>query len=186
MYLLLGKLFGIYPRKSRKEIGCTLQNSSIDQSAWIPVGAVWHLFNNSVQLSCSCPTLCNPMDYSTSGFPFLHCVPELAQTHVLWVSDAIQPSHSLPSPSPPAFYLSCYQVDQPKTTSLLSFFATPFMLPSLPYMSLLETTPLIHLLNINPHLMFCLQFALKCYSSIGPYKLSSVRLYQRYWYLDFL
>ena len=125
--------------------------------------------NSSVAQSCPCSTLCNPMDYSTWGFPFLHCLPELAQTHVLWVGDAMQPSHSLPSPSPPAFYLSRHQVDQPKTTSLLSFFATPFKLPSLPYMSLLEKTPLIHLSNINPHLMFCLQFALKCYSSIGPY-----------------
>ena len=48
-----------------------------------------------------CPTLCNPMDYSTLGFP-VHHLPELAQTHAHWVSDAIQPSHPLLSPSPPA------------------------------------------------------------------------------------
>ena len=41
----------------------------------------------------SCPTFCNLMDSSTPGFPVLHHLPELAQTHVLWVSDAIQPSH---------------------------------------------------------------------------------------------
>ena len=40
-----------------------------------------------------CPTLCNPMDCSTPGFPVLHQLLELAQTHVHWVSDAIQPSH---------------------------------------------------------------------------------------------
>ena len=48
-----------------------------------------------------CPTLCDPMDCSTLGFP-VHHLPELAQTHVHWVNDAIQPSHPLLSPSPPA------------------------------------------------------------------------------------
>ena len=52
-----------------------------------------------------CPTLCDSMDYSMSGFPVLHCLPELAQTHVHWVSDAIQPSHPLSSPSPPTLNL---------------------------------------------------------------------------------
>ena len=47
----------------------------------------------------SCPTLCDPMDCSTSGFPVLHHLLEFAQTHVHWVSDAIQPSHPLSSPS---------------------------------------------------------------------------------------
>ena len=41
----------------------------------------------------SCPTLCNPMDCSTPGFPVHHQLLELAQTHVHWVGDAIQPSH---------------------------------------------------------------------------------------------
>ena len=51
----------------------------------------------------SCLTLCNLMDWSTPGFPVLHHLPELAQTHVLWVNDAIQPSHSLLSPSASVF-----------------------------------------------------------------------------------
>ena len=55
------------------------------------------------------PTLCNPMDYSMTGFPILHYLPEFAQTHSHWVSDAIQPSHPLSSPSPPAFNLSQHQ-----------------------------------------------------------------------------
>ena len=42
--------------------------------------------------SQSCPTLCNPMDCSTRGFPIHHCLLEFAQTHVHWVSGAIQPS----------------------------------------------------------------------------------------------
>ena len=56
-----------------------------------------------------CPTLCDPMDCRTPGFPVLHHLLELAQTHVHPVSDAIQPSHPLSSPSPPAFNLSQHQ-----------------------------------------------------------------------------
>ena len=52
------------------------------------------------------PTLCDPMNCSTPGLPVHHQLPELAQTHVHQVSDAIQPSHPLSSPSPPAFNLS--------------------------------------------------------------------------------
>ena len=55
-----------------------------------------------------CLTLSDPMDCSTPGFPVLHYLPEFAQTHVHWVSDAIQPSHPLSSPSP-AFNLSQHQ-----------------------------------------------------------------------------
>ena len=50
----------------------------------------------------SCPTLCNPMNHSTPGLPVHHQVPEFTQTHVHQVGDAIQPSHPLSSPSPPA------------------------------------------------------------------------------------
>ena len=52
--------------------------------------------------SLSCVWLCEPMDCSTPGFPVLHHLPEFAQTHVHWVSDAIQPSH-------PVDPLSCFQ-----------------------------------------------------------------------------
>ena len=53
--------------------------------------------------------LCNPMDCSTPGFPVHHQLLELAQTHVHRVSEAIQPSHPLSSPSLPAFNLSQHQ-----------------------------------------------------------------------------
>ena len=53
-----------------------------------------------------CLTLCNRMDYSTSGLPVHYHLLDLAQTHVHQVGDAIQPSHPLSSPSPPAFNLS--------------------------------------------------------------------------------
>ena len=69
--------------------------------------------DNSLVWSCSvaqsCPTLCDPMDCSMPGFPILHHLLELAQIHVHWVGDAIQPSRPLSSPSPPAFNLSQHQ-----------------------------------------------------------------------------
>ena len=63
-------------------------------------------FSSVIQL---CSTLCDPKDCSTPGFPVHHQLPELAQTHVHQVSDAIQPSHPLSSPSPPALNLSQHQ-----------------------------------------------------------------------------
>ena len=57
----------------------------------------------------SCPTLCDPMDCSTPGFPVHHQLPEPTQTHVHHIGDAIQPSHSLSSSSPPTFNLSQHQ-----------------------------------------------------------------------------
>ena len=57
----------------------------------------------------SCPTLCNHEDYSTPGLPVLHHLLEFVQTHVHWVRDAIQPSHPLSSPFPPALNLSQHQ-----------------------------------------------------------------------------
>ena len=59
----------------------------------------------SVQFSSvtqSCPTLCKPMNFSTSGLPVHHQLPEFTQTHAHWVCDAIQPSQPLSSPSLPA------------------------------------------------------------------------------------
>ena len=67
---------------------------------------------SSVQFSSvtqSCPTLCDPMNHSMPGLPVHHRLLESTQTHVHWVSDAIQPSHPLSSPFPPAFNLSQHQ-----------------------------------------------------------------------------
>ena len=58
----------------------------------------------------SCPTLCDPMDCSTPGFPVHHQLLEFTQAHVHWVSNAILPSHPLWPPSPPAFNLSQHWV----------------------------------------------------------------------------
>ena len=66
----------------------------------------------SVQFSSvaqSCLTLCDPRDCSMPGFPIHHQLPEPTQTHVHCIGDAIQPSHSLSSTSPPMFNLSKHQ-----------------------------------------------------------------------------
>ena len=60
-------------------------------------------FSSVAQL---CPTLCDPMDCIMPGFPVYYQFRELTQTHVHWVSDAIQPSHPLSSHFPPSFSLS--------------------------------------------------------------------------------
>ena len=73
------------------------------------VGLSYMAFIQFSSVSQPCLTLCDPMDCSTLGFPVHHQLLELAQTHVHRVSDAIQPSHPLLSPSPPAFNLSKYQ-----------------------------------------------------------------------------
>ena len=65
----------------------------------------WTLCISSVQFSSvtqSCPTLCNPVNLSTPGLPVHHQLPEFTQTHVHWVTDAIQPSHLLLPPIPPS------------------------------------------------------------------------------------
>ena len=69
-------------------------------------------FDEFSSISQSCPTLCNPMDCSTLGSPVHHQLPELTQTHVHWVSDAIQPSHPPSSPSSHAFSLSQHEPDR--------------------------------------------------------------------------
>ena len=62
-----------------------------------------HQFSSVAQ---SCPTLCDPTNRITPGLPVHHQLPEFTQTHAHWVGDAIQPSHPLSSPSPPAPKLS--------------------------------------------------------------------------------
>ena len=77
--------------KESRRVGCVLEGDQIRSVAQ------------------SCPTLCNPMNCSTPGLPVHHQLPEFTQTHVHRVGDAIQPSHPLPSHSPPAPNPSQYQ-----------------------------------------------------------------------------
>ena len=67
------------------------------------------LYNVCCSVAQSCPTLLDPMDCSMPSFPLLHHLPELAQTHVSWVNDAIHPPHPLLPASSPAFDLSHHQ-----------------------------------------------------------------------------
>ena len=68
-----------------------------------------YLYGDCCPFTQSCLTVCNPKNCSTSGFPVLHHLPKLTQTHVHWVSDAIQPSHRLFPSSPPTLNLSQHQ-----------------------------------------------------------------------------
>ena len=98
-----------------------LPNSNkLETYAWCALAKTEPILGSTVgsQLTCRCcccsvallcQTLCGPTDCSTPGFPVLHHIPELAQTHVHQVCDAVQPSHSLTSPSPRAFNLSQHQ-----------------------------------------------------------------------------
>ena len=77
---------------------------------------------NNCPISCSivklCLTLCDPMNCSSASFSVHHYLPEFAQTHVHWVSDAIRPSHSLSPPPPPALNFSQHQgLFQPVSSS---------------------------------------------------------------------
>ena len=79
---------------------------NIIYSPWERTNGPWLcLVTQFSSVTQSCPTLYDPMDYSRPSFPVHHQLPELAQTHVHQVSDAIQPSHPLSSPSP-SFNLS--------------------------------------------------------------------------------
>ena len=75
---------------------------------------LWTTLGRTLSGCCSvtklCPTFCDPMDCSTSGFPVFHYLSEFAQTHIHWVSDATHPSHPLLLPSSLAFNLSQHQV----------------------------------------------------------------------------
>ena len=96
-----------------------LHPACTSESSWFTYcwSLIWRILN-IVLLTCEtsttvrllfshsdCLTLCDSMDCSMPGFPVLHHLLELAQTHIHWVSDAIQPSHPLSSPSPSALNL---------------------------------------------------------------------------------
>ena len=76
---------------------------------WLTILYYFQVSGQFSSVAQSCPTLCSPVDYSTSGLPVHHQLSEFTQTHVHWVGDAIQPSHPLLSPSPPALNLTQHQ-----------------------------------------------------------------------------
>ena len=89
--------------------GACLGQMSRIQSPEINAYIYGQLMFDKVQFSHSVVTLCDPMNHSTPGLPVHHQLLESTQTHVHWVSDAIQPSHPLLSPSPPALSPSQHQ-----------------------------------------------------------------------------
>ena len=110
--------------------GCMDSSIYRNQSMWYPILTNWKVKNHMIisinaekaldkiqhpfmiqfsSFAQSCLTLCNPMNRSTPGLPVCHQLPESIQTHGHWVSDAIQPSHPLSSPSPSALNLPYHQ-----------------------------------------------------------------------------
>ena len=90
---------------------CILSAANIDINGHTSYN-IFISFSFSFQFSSvaqSCPTLCNPMNRSTPGLPVYHQLPEFTQTHAHQVGDAIQPSHPLSSPFPPAHNPSQHQ-----------------------------------------------------------------------------
>ena len=104
---------GSFPIDSSQSDGQSIGTSAsasvlpMNIQSWFLLGLIDFLAIQLFSFAQSCPTLCNPMDYSTPGFQLHHHqLPESTQTHVQWVSEAIQPSHLLSSPSLPVFNLS--------------------------------------------------------------------------------
>ena len=79
-----------------------VRESKIVSTSWVRHASFLRHINQFSSVAQSYPTLCDPMNHSTPGLPLHHQLPEFTQTHVHRVDDAIQPSHLLSSPSPPA------------------------------------------------------------------------------------
>ena len=109
MKLHLQVLFQLFNKKLARWQGSLGENGCMHIYGWVPFLFTWNYRNIVNQLSDqirsvaqSCPTLCDPMNCSMPGLPVHHQLPEFTQTHVHRVSDAIQSSHPLSSPFPPA------------------------------------------------------------------------------------
>ena len=95
MTLLYSLIFFVIQSLSSAQLFVTLYTAAHQAFLSFTVSSVQ--FSSVAQ---SCPTLCNPMNRSTPGLPVHYQLPDFTQTHVHRVSDAIQPSHPLSSPSP--------------------------------------------------------------------------------------
>ena len=107
-FRLQGLILSNYKRKNGSNLGKLEHVVTQIISRGMHQGCTYkHVQFSSVTQSC--PTLCDPMNRSTPGLPVHHQLLESTQTHVHGVSDAIQPSYPLLSPSPPALNLSQHQ-----------------------------------------------------------------------------
>ena len=129
------------------------------------------LYNIACYVCCcsvakSCPTLCDPMDRGTQGFPVLRYPWEFAQTPVLWAGDAIQPSYPLSPPSLPALSLSQHQCLSQwfllhNSCYITSFSKiTIFSLPSAVLLAfeLSQISPILNKLSLGDHCTFQFPF----------------------------
>ena len=102
-WTFVGKImFLVFKMLSRLVIAFLLRSKRLFISWLQSPSAVIFRSDQIRSVSQSCPILCDPMNRSTPGLPVHHQLPEFTQTHVHQVGDAIQPSHPLSSPSPPA------------------------------------------------------------------------------------
>ena len=117
-----------------------------------------HYSISSVQLLS--PTLCDPMDCSTPDLPVHHQLPEFTHTHAHWVGDAIQPSHPLSSPSPPALNLSQYQFSSVQSLSCVQLFVATWITARQAPLSIVNSRSSLRLMPIESvmpsnHLILC-------------------------------
>ena len=112
---LPGKSHGQWRLAGYSPWGCEESDMTEQLSIWERVHTQTHThiyiyqFSSVQSVAQSCLTVCDPMDCRMPGLPVYHQLPEFTQTHVHCVSEATQPSHSLPTPSPPTFNLSQHQ-----------------------------------------------------------------------------
>ena len=100
---------------------------------WMDVHVWMCICIPSVQFSSvsqSCLTVCNPMSCSTPGLPVQHQLLEPTQTYVHWVGGAIQPSHPLSSPSPPALSIRVFSNESALCTRWPKYWSFSFNIPS--------------------------------------------------------
>ena len=94
--------------KKNEDIGLSQRKSLFNENILSNMPRIREWSRQFSSVAQSCPTLCDPMNRSMPGLPVHHQFPELAQTHVHWVGDSIQPSHPLSSPSNlPSIRLFC-------------------------------------------------------------------------------
>ena len=88
---------------------CSLMPEKYHVIIYLAFYSCFHETNQFSSVAQLCPTLCDPRNHSMPGLPVHHQLLKSTQTHGHWVGGAIQPSHPLSSPSPPAFNLSQHQ-----------------------------------------------------------------------------
>ena len=140
----------------------------------------------------SCPTLCNPMDYSMPGLPVPHHLPKFAQVHVHCIGDAIQLSHPLMPSSPSALNLS--RISSVQLVSHVQLFATPWTAAWQPSLSITNSWSLLKLMSIKSvmpsnHLILCCPLLLPplIFPSIRVFPNESVlhNRWPKYWSFSF-